>query len=118
MTRVMVVEDEADSLELLGSWFEDRGYEVLAVSSGVAALEQAERFAPELLLTDYFLPGGVNGIEVARRLLGWFPDLRAVLMTGMLQGTFTRDLADREHIPVMLKPFNFRTLAATLESLP
>ncbi len=118
MTRVMVVEDEADSLELLESWLEDRGYEVLAVRSGAAALEQAEHFAPELLLTDYFLPGGVNGIEVVRRLLGWFPELRAILMTGMLQGAFTRDLTDREHIPVMLKPFNFRTLAATLDALP
>ena len=83
MTRVMVVEDEIDSLEALGSWFEDRGYEVLAVRSGAAALEQAESFAPDLLLTDYFLPGGVNGIEVVRRLLDRFPHLRAVLMTGM-----------------------------------
>lgn len=118
MTRVMVVEDEADSLDLLGSWFEDRGYEVLAVRSGAAALEQAERFAPDLLLTDYFLPGGVNGIEVVRRLLGWFPHLHAVLMTGMLQGPFVRDLTDREQIPVMLKPFSFGTLAATLDALP
>jgi two-component system CheB/CheR fusion protein len=114
----MVVEDETDSLDLLGTWFEDQGYEVLAVRSGAAALEQAERFAPDLLLTDYFLPGGVNGIEVVRRLLGWFPDLQAILMTGMLQGTFTRDLVDRKQIPVMLKPFNFRTLAATLDGLP
>ena len=64
MTRVMVVEDEADSLEALGSWFADRGYEVLAVRSGAAALEKADahlhvrRFVFEPEHTQERLPRG------------------------------------------------------------
>lgn len=117
MAQVLVVEDEAHSLELLTQWFEDRGDRVVAVRSGAAALEQAARFAPELLLVDYFLPGGPNGLEVAQRLRTWHPALSVLLMTGMLLGPFARDLLERESIAVLQKPFSFRTLAASLDAL-
>ena len=65
--RVLVVEDEAPTRDLLAAILRDDGYEVLAVADGTAALTEAKTFRPDLALLDCALPGS-NGVDVARRL--------------------------------------------------
>ena len=62
--RVLVVEDDADSAELLGFLLEHAGYQATVVRSAAAALETALAFQPHVALIDIGLPG-VNGYELA-----------------------------------------------------
>ena len=67
MLRVLVVEDEAATRELLTAILRDDGYDVVGVADGAAALSSAAQIRPDLALLDCGLPG-TNGVEVARRL--------------------------------------------------
>jgi PAS domain S-box-containing protein len=63
--RVLVVDDEARICEFITALLESHGIEVKAVTSSAAALEEVERFYPDVLLSDIRLPGG-DGYDLIR----------------------------------------------------
>lgn len=65
--RILVVEDEADILELLTFNLRKEGYVVETATSGEAALKTARANPPHLMLLDLMLPG-MDGLEVCRAL--------------------------------------------------
>jgi two-component system CheB/CheR fusion protein len=65
--RVFVVEDNLDAALTLVDLLEIWGYEVRAAHDGLAAVEVAPEFHPDVVLLDIGLPG-IDGYEVARRL--------------------------------------------------
>ena len=67
--RILVVEDDPESLQMMGALLSLWGYEPRLVPGGPAALEQVERETPDIVLLDLGLPG-MDGFEVARRLRG------------------------------------------------
>jgi len=64
---ILVVDDETDILELISYNLEREGYTVVSVTSGEAALVEADRLRPDLIVLDLMLPG-MDGLEVCRRL--------------------------------------------------
>jgi two-component system cell cycle sensor histidine kinase/response regulator CckA len=70
--RVLLAEDNPDIRELVAEVLGLEGHEVLATASGAAALEGAERFRPDLLITDVSMPG-MSGVDLADALTarGW-----------------------------------------------
>jgi signal transduction histidine kinase len=65
--RVLIVEDNADAREMLGTALSSAGHEVRGADTGAAALDAVATFRPDVGLIDIGLPG-VDGYEVARRL--------------------------------------------------
>lgn len=66
--RMMVVEDDRDTAEMLAAYFEAQGYNVTAVGWGADAVSQAQEGAtPDLILLDIRLPD-MDGFEVCKRL--------------------------------------------------
>lgn len=65
--KVLVVDDNRDAAETLGTILEISGHEVLLAHDGEEALSQAATHRPEVVLLDIGLPK-VDGYEVARRL--------------------------------------------------
>ncbi len=65
--KILVVDDEQQIRELLGSFLKKEGYEVILASSGEEGIESAEREDPQVILLDLQLPG-IDGIETCRRL--------------------------------------------------
>ncbi|HEX5138259.1 MAG TPA: PAS domain S-box protein [Planctomycetota bacterium] len=79
---ILVVEDEPRVLDITRRVLEERGYRVVAASSGDEALARLAS-VPEirLLLTDVVMPG-MDGQELASRVLRAHPQIRVVLLTG------------------------------------
>jgi PAS domain S-box-containing protein len=65
--RIMVVDDNRDAAESIRLLLTLTGHEVLTVHTGPAAIEEATRWRPDVMLLDIGLPG-IDGYEVARRL--------------------------------------------------
>jgi len=65
--KVLVVDDEADILDLARMILEEDGYCVVEASDGEGALRKAEAENPDLILLDVVMPGK-SGLEVCRAL--------------------------------------------------
>ncbi|MGH7407001.1 MAG: response regulator [Candidatus Methylomirabilales bacterium] len=66
-TRVLVVDDEKDIVELVRYHLEKEGFQCLPAGDGPAALRLARQHRPDLLILDLMLPG-LDGLEVCRQL--------------------------------------------------
>lgn len=62
---VLVADDEEPTLEILASVIEDLGHQVLAARDGAEALRLARDHNPDLIITDFMMPG-CNGLELIR----------------------------------------------------
>lgn len=65
--RILVIEDEPDSIRLLLAYLRDFYPDILVARNGLDGIEKARKGKPDLILLDMGLPG-VNGIEVCRLL--------------------------------------------------
>jgi len=65
--RILVVEDNQDTAEMLGAMFKMSGHEVELAADGFTALRTAESFRPAVVVSDLGLPG-MDGYELARRI--------------------------------------------------
>jgi adenylate cyclase len=83
MPIVLLVEDDTASYELLSEHLASEGFEVYGASDGSDALETAKRVLPDVVITDYALPG-INGCELTRMLRGdpATANCRVILLTG------------------------------------
>ena len=81
--RILVVDDNIDSAESMGDLLQLKGNDLRNAHDGLAAVEAAETFRPELVLLDIGLPK-INGYEVARRIRQqpWGRDVILVALTG------------------------------------
>ena len=113
--RVLVVEDERTIAQAIAARLEAEGFAVDQVHDGLAALERAAAWNPELVVLDVMLPG-LNGHEVCRRLQADRPvpvlmltarDDEIDLLVGLGIG------AD----DYMTKPFSMRELVARIRAL-
>ncbi len=65
--KILVIDDDIDTLRLVGLMLQRQGYEVYLASDGPQGLQKAEEEEPDLILLDVMMPG-MDGYEVARRL--------------------------------------------------
>ena len=84
-TRVLVVDDERNIVELLYTALRFVGFEVRSATSGTEALAAAETFRPDLVVLDVML-GDIDGFEVCRRLRVLLPEVRVVFLTARDRG--------------------------------
>jgi two-component system KDP operon response regulator KdpE len=110
--RVLVVDDELQIRRFLRIALEANGYRVYETDSGGAAVQEAARLRPDLVILDIGLPD-IDGLEVLRRLREWTPT--PVIMLSV------RD-ADRDKVAALdagaddylTKPFSVDELLARL----
>lgn len=65
--KILVVDDDIDSLKLIGLMLQRNGYEVVAANAGNQALSKALSEHPDLIILDVMMPD-MNGYEVCRKL--------------------------------------------------
>jgi CheY-like chemotaxis protein len=66
--RVLIVDDNVANRAVMVDMLAPLGFEVSEVADGVAAVSEAEKFRPDLVLMDLRLPGVIDGLEATRWL--------------------------------------------------
>ena len=79
---VLVVDDERIIADTLSVILTRSGFAVLTAYDGESALELARTVPPELLLSDVMLGPGIDGTELAIRLVGTQPECKVLLFSG------------------------------------
>lgn len=67
MAKILVVDDNLASCEMLSDVLTQWGYDVRQAHQGKEVLPLVEEFAPDLVLLDVMLPG-MNGFEICKRI--------------------------------------------------
>ncbi len=114
--RILVVDDEANIVQLARLYLEREGFTVQAVADGRAALQAVEANPPSLMVLDVMLPE-LDGFEVCRRLRAENNPV-AILMLTARDEDFDKILGlELGADDYMTKPFNPRELVARVKAI-
>lgn len=109
---VLVVEDDPDVRNVTVARLGEFGHHVLEADNAKAALDILGRGdAIDLLFTDIAMPGGMNGLELARRALQLRPDIRVLFVSGYTSSAHTESSTPGEFLQ---KPYRQEDLGRAL----
>jgi PAS domain S-box-containing protein len=111
--RVLVVEDDHFVADLAVDMLGELGFEAAVAHSAKDALERlAAGDRPQLVFSDVVMPGGITGIELARKLRERFPELPILLTTG-----YSEQVSATQGFPVLQKPYELSSMARAISSV-
>jgi two-component system KDP operon response regulator KdpE len=114
LTRILVVDDEAQISKALSINLRTRGYDVDVAPTGEKALELAARNHPDAVILDLGLPG-IDGTEVVRGLRGW--STVPIVILSVREGEADKVAAlDAGADDYVTKPFGMDELLARLRA--
>jgi CheY-like chemotaxis protein len=67
MARVLIVDDQAATVDLISATLRILGHEPISAYNGEQALERTSQSSPDIILLDMMMPG-IDGLETLRRL--------------------------------------------------
>lgn len=123
--RILVVDDDPDTVEYLSMFLEDHGYDVVGARDSLSAMAALEQFEPNVILVDVLMPGrsGLDLLVTLRKSARW-GDIPLVVITGndqILQDDCQSYLGAHHGVRgpdgVLGKPVDRNTLLAILNHL-
>jgi len=116
--RVLFVDDESALVDLGTQMLRSLGYDVVARTSSLEALEafRAQPDAFDLVITDMTMPAP-TGIDLAKELMAIRPDVPIILCTGfseLINGKQVKEAGIREFV---MKPYATRNFANTIRKV-
>jgi len=116
--RALIVDDSRTVAAMMRMFLQRQGFEVLVAADGVVGLEMAIREQPQVILTDFYMPG-MNGPDMVKALRG---DARTRHITVFM--LTSEDSLERRQQAMnagadeyILKPYRPEILAALLRSV-
>ena len=116
---ILVVDDEPHIVEVVQDYLKQAGYRVLTARDGQTALTLARHEHPGLVLLDLMLPGGLDGLDVCRRLRQdpSLTDVPIIMLTARIEETdrlIGLELGADDYIT---KPFSPREVVARVRAV-
>jgi CheY-like chemotaxis protein len=114
IARVLVTEDDPDVLTIAAETLRLSGYEVYTAANATEALAILKRGTPiDVLFTDIVMPGGINGIALAREARRLRPGIGVLLASGYSSERINAD----DDMDFIAKPYQMPDLARHLEAV-
>jgi PAS domain S-box-containing protein len=103
---ILIVDDRPDVAELARGILRDYGYGTLMARHGREALEiLGDHPEIDLLFSDLIMPGGMDGLSLAREAHRRHPALRILLTTGYAEASLERTGIERPEFDILNKPY-------------
>jgi len=87
--RIVAIDDEAEFIDMLESYFGLRGYEINAAVRGAKGIELVKEKTPDVVLMDLKMPG-IDGDEVLKLLKSMNPSPKVIFITAYDDGGKTK----------------------------
>ena len=117
---ILIIEDDPEVRQHLQLFLTEAGYQTSAAVDGQAALgllAQGKLLPPDLVLADYNLPNGMNGVQVAHRLRQELHrEIPFIVLTGDISIETLRDIALHDCVHLH-KPVKLKDLTRAIEKL-
>ena len=116
---ILVVEDDPDVRELLTFALKDEGHRAIAAPDGIAALKLVARgtVRPDLIVADYNLPKGMDGLQVIAKLREKLHrQIPVIILTGDISTDTLRDIARHDCVQLN-KPVKLKDLTQAIQRL-
>jgi CheY-like chemotaxis protein len=110
--RILVVEDDDFVRESMVESLEALGHTVAQAADGEAGLRELLRARPDLIITDYLMPG-MTGAELVQRARAALPGVPMIIATGYADMKAIEQVIGDDML--LRKPFQLAELAATVE---
>ncbi|AVA26315.1 MULTISPECIES: response regulator [unclassified Rhizobium] len=114
--HVLIVDDDTRIRQMLTRYFEDEGYQVTAVSDGGEMRLQMKQASFDIILLDLILPGGEDGLLLAREIR-MQSDVPIIMLTGrddVVDRIVGLEMGADDYIA---KPFHLREVHARMKSI-
>lgn len=114
--HILVVDDDARVRQMLVRYFEDEGYRITAVAGGQAMRDCLQKTAVDIILLDLVLPGGEDGLGLAREIRSR-SDVPIIMLTGrddVVDRIVGLEVGADDYIA---KPFHLREVLARLRTV-
>ena len=117
MTRVLIVDDYADSAEVLSQYLELNGYEISGVAkNGKEAVELYQKQKPDVVLMDLQMPeyDGYYGLKKIRQV---DPESKIIIITGSLSAPTKNKLRELKASRTLIKPYESKNVIESIEQV-
>ena len=111
--RVLVVDDDPATVELLQEFLQGKGYEVRTAGDGAEALRKVKEERPHLILLDIQMPK-MDGLEVLRRLRKIDKEVGVIMITGVNEEAIGRQAMELGAFDYIVKPLDLPYLEQSL----
>ncbi len=110
---MLIVEDDEAVLETVKGSLDELGYRTIVARSAAEALDVLRRDEPiDLLFSDIVMPGGINGVALARRARQLRQDIKVLLTSGYAPAAAKEH--DSDGFAVLSKPYRQGELALVI----
>lgn len=118
---IMIIEDEEDVLLVYRDFLERKGYRIeVSAPTANEILRDYKAYRPDLVILDYRLPGSMNGLQAAEKILRNHPSAKILIVTAfedVKQELAENRFFDGKKISVLIKPVQLAHLARIIASL-
>jgi DNA-binding NtrC family response regulator len=115
--RILLIDDDRDSLENLGLLLEKKGFSSLRFTEPLKALEIVRSKRIELVITDYEMPH-MDGLEVLRKVREMIPSIPVIIMSACPDYKLDQRMADpRFNCAFFDKPLDLKLFMKSLAKI-
>jgi len=113
---IVVVEDDTNIADLVDMYLRREGFRVIQAGTGEAGLAAIERERPRMAILDVSLPGGIDGLEVCRRVRSHrsLPVLMLTARDSEVDRVLGLEMGADDYVT---KPFSPRELVARVKAI-
>ncbi len=115
---ILIVDDEAINIEVIGAMAKKLGYQVVTADSGQEAVKQyrLDSTAIDLVILDAIMPG-LSGSDTFEILRAINPRIKVILASGYSLNELTSKMMERGVRAFIQKPFRIEDIAATIKTV-
>lgn len=118
MTKILIVDDEEEALEVLSDYLGDLGYKTKTALNGAIALDLLKKDKFDILILDLKMPE-ISGEDVLKSLGSFSADTEVIVTTGYCDGGFTEERV-RQYFSIasyIEKPIDLNEIEKALKAI-